>query len=471
MRTGRDVRIAALHQRPELPPGPVLAAVEGHAEHAWEAAAVLDHLGMAELTDADTGRLSGGQAKRVALARTLVADSDLLILDEPTNHLDIDAIAWLEERLAAYRGGLVLVTHDRHVLDRVTTRVLELDRGKGYVHDGGYDVYLEGRAEREEQAAADESSRRILARKELAWLRRGAPARTRKPKARIESATAIVESRAEPAARQGIPDLWFGTPRLGDKVVELHDVAFAHPGGDRAVRRRRAAARPPRAARPRRPQRRRQVDPARPHRRSAHPDEGRGRHRHHRAPRLLRPGRRHPRPRPAGARRRHRRPPPARLAGRRPARVVLVRRRRPVGPDRPALGRRAPSPPAAARAGRQAQRAAARRAHQRPRHRHAAGARGLPRRLARRPRRGQPRPGLPRAHRHRRDGDGRRRPARSAPRRLRRVGGRAPGQPGPRPGHHHRPEARRRAHPTEAGEGRGRRRSRPGPAAPAPSAT
>ena len=232
VRTGRDVRIAALHQRPELPPGPVLAAVEGQAEHAWGAAAVLDHLGMADLTDADTGRLSGGQAKRVALARTLVADSDLLILDEPTNHLDIDAIAWLEERLAAYRGGLVLVTHDRHLLDKVTTRVLELDRGKGYVHDGGYDVYLEGRAEREEQAAADESSRRILARKELAWLRRGAPARTRKPKARIESATAIVESRAEPAARQGIPDLWFGTPRLGDKVVELHDVAFAHPGGD-----------------------------------------------------------------------------------------------------------------------------------------------------------------------------------------------------------------------------------------------
>jgi ATP-binding cassette subfamily F protein uup len=232
VRTGRDVRIAALAQRPELPPGPVLAAVEGHAEHAWEAAAVLDHLGMAELSDADTSRLSGGQAKRVALARTLVADSDLLILDEPTNHLDIDAIAWLEERLAAYRGGLVLVTHDRHLLDRVTTRVLELDRGKGYVHDGGYDVYLEGRAEREERAAATESTRRILARKELAWLRRGAPARTRKPKARIESATAIVESRAEPAARQGIPDLWFGTPRLGDKVVELHDVAFAHPGGD-----------------------------------------------------------------------------------------------------------------------------------------------------------------------------------------------------------------------------------------------
>jgi ATP-binding cassette subfamily F protein uup len=231
VRRGRDVRIAALTQRPELPAGPVLAALEGGAEHAWEAAAVLDHLGMADLAEVDTGRLSGGQAKRVALARTLVADSDLLVLDEPTNHLDIDAIAWLEERLAAHRGGLVLVTHDRHLLDRVTTRVLELDRGRGHVHEGGYDVYLEGRAEREERAAAAESTRRILARKELAWLRRGAPARTRKPKARVEAATTIVESRAEPPARQGVPDLWFGTPRLGDKVVELEDVAYGHPGG------------------------------------------------------------------------------------------------------------------------------------------------------------------------------------------------------------------------------------------------
>jgi ATP-binding cassette subfamily F protein uup len=229
VRNGRGVRIAALTQRPDLPAGSVLTAVEGGAEQAWEAAAVLDHLGMSELSDRDTTGLSGGQAKRVALARTLVADSDLLVLDEPTNHLDIDAVAWLEERLAAYRGGLVLVTHDRHVLDRVTTQILELDRGKAYLHEGGYSGYLEGRAEREEKAASDESSRRVLARKELAWLRRGAPARTRKPKARIESATAVVEGRPEAAARQGIPDLHLGTPRLGDKVVELHDVGFAHP--------------------------------------------------------------------------------------------------------------------------------------------------------------------------------------------------------------------------------------------------
>jgi len=220
VRRGRDVRIGLLEQRPQLPPGPVRAAVgEG-----WEAAAVLDHLGMGGLHDTDVATLSGGQAKRVALARLLVTESDLLILDEPTNHLDLDAIAWLEERLARHRGGLVLVTHDRHVLDRVTTRVLELDRGRGYVHEGGYAAYLEGRATREEQAAATEATRRNLARKELAWLRRGAPARTRKPKARIAAATAVVEGRAQAAARPGQLDLHFGTPRLGDKVVELHGV-------------------------------------------------------------------------------------------------------------------------------------------------------------------------------------------------------------------------------------------------------
>ncbi len=228
VRRGRGVRIASLPQRPVLPDGTVLAAVEAAAEQAWEAAAVLDHLGMTPLLEADITRLSGGQAKRVALARALVAESDLLVLDEPTNHLDIDAIAWLEERLAQYRGGLVMVTHDRHVLDRVTTKVLEIDRGRGYVHDGGYDAYLEGRASREDQAASEEATRRNLARKELAWLRRGAPARTSKPKARIEAATNLVETRAEPAARSGIPDLWFGTPRLGDRVVELKGVSFGH---------------------------------------------------------------------------------------------------------------------------------------------------------------------------------------------------------------------------------------------------
>ena len=126
-----------------LPAGTVRQAVGD----GWEAAAIIERVGMGALAEADITSLSGGQAKRVALARTLVADADLLVLDEPTNHLDIAAIAWLEDRLAAFRGGLVIVTHDRHVLDRVTTRIIELDRGVGYVHDGGYASYLEARAD------------------------------------------------------------------------------------------------------------------------------------------------------------------------------------------------------------------------------------------------------------------------------------------------------------------------------------
>ena len=227
VRRGRDARVGFLAQRPELPAGTVRQAVGD----GWEAAAVIDHLGMSAMVDADVATLSGGQAKRVALARLLVEETDLLVLDEPTNHLDIDAIAWLEDRLARYRGGLVLVTHDRHVLDRVTTKVLELDRGTGYVHEGGYAGYLEGRAMRDEQEASTESTRRNLAKRELAWLRRGAPARTRKPKARIAAATAVVEGRRAAAARPEDLELHFGTPRLGDKVVELQGIGHAYGDG------------------------------------------------------------------------------------------------------------------------------------------------------------------------------------------------------------------------------------------------
>jgi len=172
--------------------------------------------------------LSGGQEKRVSLARALVADADLLILDEPTNHLDIDAIEWLEHELDQYRGGLIVVTHDRYVLDGVANRILELDRGAAYVHEGGYDAYLEGRAAREQHAAAQESTRRNLARTELAWLRRGAKARTRKSRARIERATELINTRAQAAAREGdldLDSLHQGTPRLGDQVVDLANVS------------------------------------------------------------------------------------------------------------------------------------------------------------------------------------------------------------------------------------------------------
>ncbi|HEV2760985.1 MAG TPA: ABC-F family ATP-binding cassette domain-containing protein [Acidimicrobiales bacterium] len=224
VRRGRDLRVRYLDQEPVLPPGTVRDAVGRH----WEAAAILEHLGMGAVGGDDVGTLSGGQTKRVALARVLVSEVDLLVLDEPTNHLDVEAIAWLEARLAGFRGGLVLVTHDRHVLDRVTTRILELEGGGGYVHDGGYASYLAARSERAERDASTEAVRRNLAKAELAWLRRGAPARTRKPKARITAATAIVEG-GPAAARAAAPDLTAAgrgvtTPRLGDLVITLTGV-------------------------------------------------------------------------------------------------------------------------------------------------------------------------------------------------------------------------------------------------------
>ena len=233
VRYGRGARIGILAQQPVLPKGTVRDAVGED----WRGEAMLDRLGMSGLIDSQTNELSGGQQKRVALAALLVSEWDALILDEPTNHLDLDAIAYLEEWLANFRGGLVLVTHDRHVLDRVTTKVLEIDRGHAYLHmpaqrnaGSGYAAYLTARIEREEQAATAEQRRRNLARTELAWLRRGAPARTTKPKARIAAATELVNRRPEAAARAGEIGLSLGNQRLGSKGVELHGVGFSWPG-------------------------------------------------------------------------------------------------------------------------------------------------------------------------------------------------------------------------------------------------
>jgi ABC transport system ATP-binding/permease protein len=256
VRRARGVRIGVLDQNPNLGKGTVLDALGD----SWEAASVLDRLGISHLGDKPVSQLSGGQAKRAALARSLVTvpgdhDDDLLILDEPTNHLDLDGIEWLEDRLARQKGGVVLVSHDRHLLDRVCTRILEMDRGKGYLHQGGYQAFLDGRAEREDRLAAEESTRRNLARRELEWLRRGAPARTSKSKARVSSATALVEGRPEAAARAGSLSLGSATgrtgegqgpsagsqqgsyrnaydatlaPRLGNKVVELYGVGHQY---------------------------------------------------------------------------------------------------------------------------------------------------------------------------------------------------------------------------------------------------
>ena len=232
VRYGRGSRIGMLAQQPVLPKGSVRDAVSAD----WRGEAMLDRLGMSGLIDAQTNELSGGQQKRVALAKLLVSEWDALILDEPTNHLDLDAIAYLEEWLANFRGGLILVTHDRHVLDRVTTKVLEIDRGKAYLHipanrnaGSGYAAYLAARIEREEQAVTAEQKRKNLARTELAWLRRGAPARTTKPKARIDAATELVNRRPEAAARSGEIGLSLGSQRLGSKGIELVGVGFSWP--------------------------------------------------------------------------------------------------------------------------------------------------------------------------------------------------------------------------------------------------
>ena len=232
VRYGRGARIGMLAQQPVLPKGSVRDAVGED----WRGEAMLDRLGMSGLIEAQTNELSGGQQKRVALAKLLVSEWDALILDEPTNHLDLDAIAYLEEWLANFRGGLILVTHDRHVLDRVTTKVLEIDRGKAYLHmpaqrnaGSGYAAYLAARIEREEQAVTAEQKRKNLARTELAWLRRGAPARTTKPKARIDAATELVNRRPEAAARSGEIGLALGSQRLGSKGIELVGVGFSWP--------------------------------------------------------------------------------------------------------------------------------------------------------------------------------------------------------------------------------------------------
>jgi ATP-binding cassette subfamily F protein uup len=229
---GRGARVGFLEQVPELPSGTVRSAVGTD----WEAESALDRLGMGAQLDTDVSTLSGGQAKRVALARVLARPAELLVLDEPTNHLDLGAVAWLEQRLSSWRGGLVLVTHDRHLLDRVTTRMVELDRGRSFVHEGGYGSYLEARAERDEQSASAEAVRRNLARRELAWLRRGAQARSRKPQARIDAARHLIDTRPVPAARSTELELAADIPRLGTKVVECRGVGFHYDTGPPVVR-------------------------------------------------------------------------------------------------------------------------------------------------------------------------------------------------------------------------------------------
>lgn len=181
--------------------------------------------------EAVAASLSGGERRRVALARLLVGDYDLLILDEPTNHLDIEAIDWLARHLGARGCALVVVTHDRYFLDSVCSRIWEVERGRVHRYEGGYSAYVLARAERERLEAVAEDRRRNLLRKELAWLRRGPPARTSKPKFRVEAANALIAD--EPPPRDTVELTRFATARLGKTVLEAHGVTLQ--AGDTTV--------------------------------------------------------------------------------------------------------------------------------------------------------------------------------------------------------------------------------------------
>jgi ABC transport system ATP-binding/permease protein len=223
----RDLRVGHLPQADRLTGTVARLVTGGRPEHEWAGDARVRSLIGALLSgidfNSDAGRLSGGEARRVALAALLAGEHDLLLLDEPTNHLDVEAVAWLAGFLAGQGTAMVVVTHDRWFLDAATTRTWELADGRVHAYDGGYAAYVLARAERARVADTAERRRRNLLRKELAWLRRGPPARTSKPRFRIEAANALIAD--EPAARNGIELVRLATARLGKTVIDAFDVS------------------------------------------------------------------------------------------------------------------------------------------------------------------------------------------------------------------------------------------------------
>lgn len=199
--------------------------------NAWslesEAKSVLSKLGL-DIFDAKMGSLSGGQRKRVALAAALVQPSELLILDEPTNHIDSESVAWLETYLKKRRGALLMVTHDRYFLDRVADVMLELDYGKLYRYTANYSRFLELKSEREDRESASEDKRRNLLRKELAWIRRGAKARSTKQKARIDRFEQLQDDK--PQQKAGDMEMATLSTRLGRKVLEIDHISKSMAG-------------------------------------------------------------------------------------------------------------------------------------------------------------------------------------------------------------------------------------------------
>ena len=187
-----------------------------------EAKTVLMKLGIKDFNQ-KVKELSGGQRKRVSLASALITPCELLILDEPTNHLDNDTIDWLEEYLNKFKGSLLMITHDRYFLDRVTNRILELDKGRLFSYGGNYSHFLEKKAERLDLEQSSELKRQNLLRKELAWVRRGAKARTTKQKARLQRFDELVN--ADKHIIDEKLDISVGSSRLGNKIIEIHNIS------------------------------------------------------------------------------------------------------------------------------------------------------------------------------------------------------------------------------------------------------
>lgn len=199
--------------------------------NAWqiesEAKTILSKLGISQF-DTRVGTLSGGQRKRVAMASALITPADLLILDEPTNHIDNETVDWLEQYLNKRKGALLMITHDRYFLNRVVNRIFELDHGKLYPYPGNYSRYLELKAEREEQEESSERKRQNRLRNELAWIRRGAKARSTKQKARIERFEQLQADK--PTDKNGKIEITAGFTRLGKKIVECSHLHKQYPG-------------------------------------------------------------------------------------------------------------------------------------------------------------------------------------------------------------------------------------------------
>ena len=228
IRRRSDLTISFLSQRPELGEGTVSDAVGSD----WRAKAAIDRLGLTEIADRNIASLSGGQHKRAALAAVLEnSEAGLLILDEPTNHLDIEGIEYLERVIKDFAGGVVFVSHDRYLIDRVATKTIELSSDGAFVVEGGYQSHLLAKAERQAKSERDEATRRVLERKELAWLQRGARARRRKPKSRLAIAQRTLDAPTRQEQRGGPLALnEFGQQRLGRHVIDLENVG-AEVGG------------------------------------------------------------------------------------------------------------------------------------------------------------------------------------------------------------------------------------------------